>query len=195
MKKIQIFTIALFLLTTAMFAQTKWEFDKSHSKIGFSVTHLVISQVEGNFKNYSGTITTESDNFENAKVAFEADVNSIFTDNEKRDAHLQSPDFFDAKNFPKLTFESTSFKKVKDGQFIMVGNLTIRGITKEVSLDVKYNGTIKDPWGNTKAGFNISGEINRFDYGLKWNAAIETGGLVVSENVKLNIDVELAKAK
>ena len=189
--------IAILLLAAASFsfAQTNWSIDKSHSKIGFSVTHLVITEVEGKFKNFEAKITTANENFDGASIEFTADVNSIDTYNEKRDQHLMSDDFFNAEKFPKLIFKSKSFKKVDDKNYKLVGDLTIRDITKEVTLDAKYGGTITDPWGNTKAGFKINGDINRFDYGLKWDAAIETGGLVVSKEVKLIINLELNKQK
>ena len=189
--------IAILLLAAASFsfAQTNWSIDKSHSKIGFSVTHLVITEVEGKFKNFEAKITTANENFDGASIEFTADVNSIDTYNEKRDQHLMSDDFFNAEKFPKLIFKSKSFKKVDDKNYKLVGDLTIRDITKEVTLDAKYGGTITDPWGNTKAGFKINGDINRFDYGLKWDAAIETGGLVVSKDVKLIINLELNKQK
>lgn len=189
--------IAILLLAAASFsfAQTNWSIDKSHSKIGFSVTHLVITEVEGQFKNFEAKITTASENFDNASIEFTADVNSIDTYNEKRDNHLMSDDFFNAEKFPKLIFKSKSLKKIDDKNYKLVGDLTIRDITKEVTLDAKYSGTITDPWGNTKAGFKIDGDINRFDYGLKWDAAIETGGLVVSKDVKLIINLELNKQK
>jgi polyisoprenoid-binding protein YceI len=183
----------LILAVSTNFAQTNWSVDKAHSKIGFSVTHMVISQVEGQFNSFDAKIVTDGDNFENAKIDFSADVNSINTDNEKRDNHLKSDDFFNAEKFPKMTFKGKSFKKVDGKNYILVGDLTIRDVTKEVSLNVKFNGIVKDPWGNTKAGFKITGEVNRFDYGLKWNAALETGGLVAGEDVTLDINLELAK--
>lgn len=195
MKNINKIIIAFALLSTTIFAQTKWNFDFAHSEVGFSVTHMLISETDGFFKDYTGSIVTTGDNFENAQINFEAKTASIFTDNEKRDKHLASPDFFDAEKYPTLTFVSTSFTKVDDKNYKLVGNLTIKEITKEVTLDVKYNGTINDPWGNTRAGFKVSGEVDRFTYGLTWNAALETGGLVVSKEVDLNIKIELIKEK
>ncbi|MBK7981006.1 MAG: YceI family protein [Ignavibacteriae bacterium] len=193
MKTIKIAAILL-LIAGVNFAQTTWSIDKSHSKIGFSVTHMIITETEGQFDNFDISVESKSDNnFEDAKINFSADVNSINTDNEKRDQHLKSDDFFNAEKFPKMTFIGKSFKKVSEKNYKLVGDLTIRDVTKSVTLDVKYNGTVKDPWGNTKAGFKISGVINRFDYGLKWNAALETGGLVVSEDVTININLELNK--
>ncbi len=195
MKKIKLVALLLLLTFSLTAAQTNWSFDKSHSKIGFSVTHLVITDVEGQFKDFDATIISTADNFENTKIEFSAKVASIDTDNEKRDNHLKADDFFNAEKFPTLSFKSKSFKKGEGKNYKLVGDLTIRDITKEVSLDVKYNGTINDPWGNTKAGFRLSGEINRFDFGLKWGAALETGGLVVGEDVTLNINLELTKQK
>ena len=193
MKTIKIAAILL-LIAGVNFAQTTWSIDKSHSKVGFSVTHMIITETEGQFDNFDISVESKSDNnFEDAKINFSADVNSINTDNEKRDQHLKSDDFFNAEKFPKMTFIGKSFKKVSEKNYKLVGDLTIRDVTKSVTLDVKYNGTVKDPWGNTKAGFKISGVINRFDYGLKWNAALETGGLVVSEDVTININLELNK--
>ncbi len=192
MKSIKI-VLMIFLFAGINFAQTNWSLDKSHSKIGFSVTHLVIAEVEGQFNNFDVKVVSKNDNFEDAQIDFSADVNSINTDNEKRDQHLKSDDFFNAEKFPKMTFVGKSFKKVNEKNYKLVGDLTIRDITKSVTLDVKYNGTVKDPWGNTKAGFKVTSEINRFDYGLKWNAALETGSLVASEDVTLLINLELNK--
>ncbi|MCB0729452.1 MAG: YceI family protein [Ignavibacteriae bacterium] len=192
MKTVKLAIILLFAVSIN-FAQTSWGLDKSHSKIGFSVVHLVISEVEGQFNEYDVKVTSNGDDFDGASVEFSADVNSIDTDNEKRDNHLKSDDFFNAEQFPKMTFVSTSFSKEDDKNYKLVGDLTIRDVTKEVELDVVYNGMVKDPWGNTKAGFKATGAINRFDYNLKWNAALETGGLVVGEDVNLIINLELAK--
>ncbi len=193
MKTIKLLFALLFLSASLTFAQTNWAFDKSHSKIGFSVTHLLITDVEGQFKEFEGTIVSPTDNFENASINFTAEISSIDTDNEKRDNHLKSDDFFNAEKFPKMTFKSKSFTKVEGKNFKLVGDLTIRDVTKEVSLDVVYNGTVKDPWGNTKAGFSLEGVINRFDYNLKWDAAIETGGLVVGEDVTILAKLQLIK--
>ncbi len=193
MNKLKLFLALLLAIVSHSFAQTKWKFDKAHTNIGFSVTHLVITEVEGKFKKFKGSVITDGNNFENAKIEFSADVNSISTGNKKRDNHLKSDDFFNAAKFPKLTFKSKSFKKVSDNKYKLVGDLTIRGITKEVTLDVTLNGIIKDPWGGTRAGFKITGEINRFDFGLKWNKLIEAGGAVVGKTVRIIINAELKK--
>lgn len=195
MKKLKLIAVLMFSALTITFAQTNWSVDKSHSKIGFTVDHLVIAEVDGKFDNYEVTVVTNGDDFEGTKISFSADVASINTDNEKRDNHLKSADFFNAREFPKMTFVSKSFTKVEGKKYKLVGDLTIRDITKEVVLDVKYNGTVKDPWGNTKAGFKATGVIDRFDFNLMWNAALETGGLVAGKEVTLKINLELAKQK
>lgn len=176
-------------------AQTKWTVDKAHSKVQFTVTHLVISEVTGEFKSFDATVESSKDDFTDAKIDFWADVNSISTDNDARDKHLKSDDFFNAEKFPKLTFKGKSFKKVSGKNYKLVGDLTIRDVTKEVTLNVVYNGTVKDPYGNTKAGFKITGSLNRFDYNLKWNALIEAGGAVVGKTVEMTINLELQKSK
>jgi len=195
MKNIYKLIVVLALLSTTLFAQTKWKFDKSHSKIGFTITHMLITDVDGNFKEYSGSIVSSNEDFQDAKIEFETQIGSIFTDNNSRDKHLKSDDFFNAEKFPTLKFVSKSFTKIEGKNYKLVGDLTIKGITDEVIFDVKYNGTITGPWGKTRAGFKISGEINRFDYNLNWNKALETGGLVVSKEVELDIKIELIKKK
>jgi polyisoprenoid-binding protein YceI len=189
------YSAILFLLSVLVLnAQTKWSVDKAHSQVQFSVTHLIISEVTGKFNSFDATIETGKDDFSNAKIDFTADVNSISTENEKRDNHLKSDDFFNAEKFPKMIFKAVSMKKAGNNKFKLTGDLTIRDVTKRITLDVTYNGTVKDPWGNTKAGFKISGELNRFDYNLKWNALMEAGGAVVSKTVRLNVNLELQKS-
>lgn len=173
--------------------KTKWAIDPAHSEIHFKVKHLVISTVTGKFEKFDGTVYASSDDFSDAEVEFSAEAASINTGVADRDAHLKSPDFFDAATHPKLTFKSTSIKKTGDNEYLMKGDLSIRGVTKPVELNVEYGGTTKDPWGNTKAGFEITGKINRKDYGLTWSAATETGGLVVGDEVKLQLGIELAR--
>lgn len=172
-------------------ATTNWVIDASHSEIQFKVKHLVITTVTGNFNEFSGTVEAD-DTFENAKIAFEANTASISTNSEQRDGHLKSGDFFDAEKFPKLSFKATKFSKKGDG-FELVGDLTIKDVTNSVTLAVEYGGTAKDPWGNTKAGFEITGKINRKDFGLTWNAPTEAGGVLVSDEVKLIANVQLLK--
>ncbi|MCP5064205.1 MAG: YceI family protein [Ignavibacteriae bacterium] len=193
MKTLKLVVALLFLTVSFTIAQSNWVFDASHSNVSFSVTHLVISEVEGNFKSFEGKITSENDDFSESTVEFSVDINSIDTDNADRDNHLKSDDFFNVEKFPKMKFKSKSLTKVSGKKYMLVGDLTIRDITKEVELDLKYNGTIKDPWGNTKAGFKISGAINRFDFGLKWSKLMEAGGMVVGDEVEININAELKK--
>lgn len=173
---------------------TTWKVDQSHSEIKFKVKHLVVSTVTGQFTSFSGTVDAERPDFSDAKISFEADVNSINTKNEQRDGHLKSADFFDAANYPKLTFVSKSITKKSDDEYVVAGDITIRGTTKEISLNVTYNGTTKGFGGVDVAGFEITGKLNRFDFGLHWNALTEAGGIVVSDEVKLEISAELNKA-
>jgi polyisoprenoid-binding protein YceI len=188
-------TLALGVFTGfASLAQSTWSVDNAHTKIEFSVSHLVISETVGFFKTYGGSIATTSDDFNGANIQFSVDVASINTDNEMRDNHLKSDDFFNAEKYPKMTFRSTSFKKIDGKKYKLIGQLTIRDITKTVEFDVVYNGTVKDPYGNTKAGFKLMGSINRFDYGLKWNTMAEAGA-VVGDMVEIKINIELAKDK
>jgi polyisoprenoid-binding protein YceI len=173
--------------------KTKWVIDPAHSEVLFKVKHLVISTVTGSFQKFDGSLVTPNENFDSSEIEFTADIDSIDTNQPDRDVHLKSADFFDAANHPKLTFKSKSFKKKSDTEFKLTGDLTIHGIAKTIDLDVEFGGTIKDPWENTKAGFEISGKINRKDFGLHWNSLTETGSVVVSEEVKLQLNVELAK--
>lgn len=172
----------------------QWIIDPVHSEVTFKVKHLVISTVTGRFTSVSGTVEASKADFTDAKVAFQADVNTISTNNEQRDGHLKSPDFFDASNFPTLTFVSTSIDPKSEGAFVMKGDMTIRGTTKPVALNVTYNGTVKGFDGDM-AGFELTGALNRQDFGLRWNALTETGGVVVSDEVKLVITVELKRAQ
>ncbi|MDB5283082.1 MAG: YceI family protein [Bacteroidota bacterium] len=191
MKKL-IIIFAIVAVAVSGKAQTTWSFDNAHTSVKFGVSHLVISEVEGQFKKYSGKVVSKSDEFIDANIDFTIDVNSINTDNDMRDKHLKSDDFFNAEKFPNITFKSTSFKKVSGTKYLLEGDLTIRDVTKRVKLDVIYNGTVKDPYGNVKAGFKITGSVNRFDYNLKWNNLADAGP-VVGKDIKLDIDVELKK--
>lgn len=172
---------------------TTWIIDAMHSEIGFKVKHLVISTVSGKFKNFEGTIEAEGDDFNNAKVSFSADIDSIDTNVADRDAHLKSPDFFDAANHPKLIFESTGFTNKGGSDYVLEGNMTIKGVTKPVTLNVEHGGTGPNAYGQTVAGFELKGKINRKDFGLNWSAVTEAGGIVVSDDVKLVMDVEVVK--
>ena len=169
---------------------TTWKIDPAHSEINFKVKHLVVSTVRGHFDKFNATIVTNKENFSDAKISFEADVNSINTNNEQRDTHLKSADFFDAENHPKMSFESTSVKAISDSDMEVKGNITLRGVTKEIALNVSFNGIVSG-FGDVKvAGFEVNTKLNRFDYGLQWNALTEAGGVVVSNEVKIEILAE-----
>lgn len=194
--KMLCFSAILFGSTHAFAQATKmWKVDNVHSAVKFSVSHLVISEVDGSFKVYNGSISTTKDDFSDAVIDFSIDVNSINTDNAMRDGHLKGDDFFNAATYPTMTFKSTSFKKKEGNMYELVGNLTVRNVTKKVVFDVKYGGTVKDAYGNTKAGFKATGSINRFDYGLKWNALTEAGGATVGAEVSLSANLEFALSK
>ncbi|MFZ4705117.1 MAG: YceI family protein [Bacteroidales bacterium] len=186
---------AVLIAQVALFAQTKWNVDVVHSSVKFTVEHLVISEVEGSFKTFNGSMSSANPDFTGATIDFTVDVNSISTDNEMRDTHLKSDDFFNAEKYPKMTFKSISFKKVSGNKYALTGNLTLRDVTKNVTFDVTYGGTAKDGYGNTKAGFKASTIINRFDYGLKWNALTEAGGMTVGSDVTIALRLEFAQAK
>lgn len=194
MKKVITLVVAVIVGFTTYAQSTTWNVDPSHSKVNFSVSHLVISEIDGTFKAFIGSIVTKSDDFSNAKISFEVDINSIDTDNEKRDGHLKSEDFFYAEKHPKMTFKSTSFKKVDGNKYLLKGNLTMRGVTKSITLNVKHGGIAIDGYGNTRAGFLIIGEINRIDYGVAWNAKTEHGSWTVGEEVTFTTKLELIKA-
>ena len=197
MKKQQFSILMGSMFALAVSAQTNWKVDNSHSKIGFSVTHMMVGETEGKFKLYEGKVSSTSEtDFNNANIEFTVDVNSINTDDDRRDGHLKSDDFFNAVKFPKMTFKSTSMKKGKAvGEYIMEGNLTIRDITKKVTLTAVTSGkSVKDPYGLTRVGFKVKGTINRTEYGLKWNAVLEAGGVAVSEEVKIDSNIELIKS-
>jgi len=174
-------------------ATTNWASDASHSDIGFKIKHLMITSVKGNFSKFDASATTENEDFSTASITFSADVASINTGNTDRDGHLQSPDFFDAASFPKISFKSSSMVKKDEENYTLNGDLTIRDVTKPVSLDVEFGGIVKDPYGQTKAGFTIDGKINRSDFGLTWGALTEAGGVVLSDEVKLVCEVQLIR--
>ena len=171
---------------------TTYKIDPGHSEIVFKVKHLVISTVSGNFSKFDATMIAEKEDFSDAQVNFEADVNSVSTNNAQRDGHLKAAEFFDVEKYPTLKFKSTSIKKKSDTEFILDGDLTIRDVTKPISLDVVYNGSATF-YGQNKYGFEITGKINRKDFGLKWNALTEAGGIALSEEVKLALNVQMSK--
>jgi len=172
-------------------AKTKWVLDQSHSELNFKVKHLMISNVKGAFRKFEAEV--DGEDFATSSVNVTVDASSIFTNDDARDGHLKSADFFDVENHRELTFKSTSFKKTDDENYKLTGLLNIKGVSKQVVLNVEFGGTNKDPWGNEKAAFSISGTINRKDWGLNWNAALETGGVLVSDEVRISGDIQLVK--
>jgi polyisoprenoid-binding protein YceI len=175
--------------------ESNWKVDASHSNVKFTVTHLVVSEVDGVFKTFDGNIKSKTPDFSGAEIDFSVDIASINTDNEMRDKHLKSDDFFNAEQFPKMTFKSTSFTKKANGKYVLEGDLTIRDVTKRIKFDVIHGGVIKDPWGNTKAGFKATASIDRLGYNLKWNTITEAGGAVVGKDVKITLNLEFGMAK
>jgi polyisoprenoid-binding protein YceI len=170
---------------------TKWVLDPIHSELSFKVKHLMIANVKGVFSQFTAEI--DGEDIANSAVKATIDASSISTNNTDRDTHLKSADFFDVENHKDILFTSTYFKKTDDENYKLIGQLTIKEVTKEIVLDVEFGGTNKDPWGNEKAGFTLTGKINRKDFGLTWNAALETGGVMVSEDVKINAEVQFVK--
>jgi polyisoprenoid-binding protein YceI len=179
-------------MSTQTMTKTKWAIDPTHSEITFKVKHMMFTNVTGQFSKFDVTAETDAENFANAKIDFKADVNSISTGNTDRDNHLKSADFFDAANHAEIHFKATSYEK-GNGTDKLTGDLTIRNTTKSITLEVENGGVAKDPWGNLKAGFSITGKLNRKDFGLTWNAALETGGVLVSDEVKIAAEIQLVK--
>jgi polyisoprenoid-binding protein YceI len=170
-----------------------WVIDPTHTVIGFTVRHAMVAKVRGRFNEFSGSFTLDGANPANSKAEITIQTASFDTQNADRDAHVKSADFLDVENFPTMTFTSTSVAAKSDTAFVVTGDLTIRGTTKSVPVTFELLGTSKDPWGGTRIGFEGEGEINRKEYNLTWNVALETGGVLVSENVKLTLDVEAVK--
>lgn len=175
-------------------ATKNWVIDPTHSEVQFKIKHLMITNVTGSFDTFQASVKTEEEDFMKATISFTADINSISTGNEQRDTHLKSADFFDGEKYPQLKFTATKYEVVdNDGSFSMYGDLSIRDVTKNIKLAVEFGGVVKDPWGNTKAGFTINGKLNRKDFGLTWNAATETGGVLVSDEVRLIAEIQLVE--
>lgn len=175
-------------------AKQQWAIDADHSELGFKIRHLMITNINGKFHNFTVEAETEEEDFMTAIVKATIDVDSISTGSGDRDKHLRSPDFFDVNKYRNITFITTKYENVdNDGSYELHGDLTIRDVTKNVKLAVEFGGVVKDPWGNTKAGFTINGKINRKDFGLNWNAATETGGVLVGDDVKIYCEVQLIK--
>lgn len=178
-------------METAISKKTRWVLDPAHSELTFKVKHMMISNVKGAFTDFN--VEMDEEDFSGSAITVKINASSITTGNEQRDNHLKSADFFDVENYPEIGFERTSFEKTEEDQYLLKGILTMRGISKEISLDVEYGGINKDPWGNDKAGFSVSGKIRRKDWGLNWNAALEAGGVMVSEEVKISAEIQFVK--
>lgn len=172
---------------------TKWVLDPTHSELGFKIRHLMISNVSGSFRSFQVDVDTQDDDFSTAQIRVTADIASIHTNNEQRDHHLRNSDFFEAETHPQLSFQSTKIEKLSDDTFTVYGELTMKGVTKPVKLAVEYSGVTKDPWGGVRAGYTISGKINRSDWGITFNGVLETGGVALSEEVKINSEIQLVK--
>jgi polyisoprenoid-binding protein YceI len=174
-------------------ATTKWLLDPLHSELQFKIKHLMISNVSGALTSFKGEVETEEEDFSTAKISLVADMHSISTNNEQRDAHLRNSDFFEVEKYPELKFKSTKVEKTGSDTFALYGDLTLKGVTKPVKLHVEFNGTTSDPWGGERSGFVVTGKINRSDWGVNFNKALETGGLMLGEEVKINSEIELVK--
>ena len=172
---------------------TKWVLDPTHSEIQFKVKHLMISTVTGQFNRFNATIETEEDDLSTAKINFTADISSISTNNEQRDSHLKAADFFDAENHPQLVFESEKLEEINAEEYRLHGTLTMKGVSKDVILNVGFGGETQDPWGNTRTGFEVSGKINRKDFGINFGAVSETGGLLLGDEIRVLANVEFVK--
>lgn len=187
--------IALALVVTAGMTQAAtWSFDKAHSSVGFSVRHLVISKTIGKFNDFEGVLEFDGENIASGKVELTVQMASVDTDDEKRDGHLKTGDFFDVEKYPTMTFKSTKISNVKGSSFQLVGSLTIKGVTKEVTFDCEFNGTLVDPWGNTRVGFSAETEINRQDFNVSFSKILDGGGLMVGDMVAISLEIEAIKS-
>ncbi|UCC45809.1 MAG: YceI family protein [Candidatus Zixiibacteriota bacterium] len=172
----------------------EWKIDKSHSSVNFEVRHLVITKTHGNFTEFDGTLNFDESSFEESAVTFSVKTASVNTDDEARDEHLRSADFLDAEKYPDMTFKSVNVTRGEGAEFKLVGDLTIRGVTKSVTFECEYFGTVKDPWGNSKSGFTAKTRINRHDFGVSWSKTLDSGGLVVGDEVTIILDLEFGPA-
>jgi polyisoprenoid-binding protein YceI len=174
-------------------ATTKWVLDPLHSELGFKIKHLMISNISGSFQQFQVEVETKNEDFSTAQIRATAQIASIHTNNEQRDHHLRNSDFFEAETYPQLSFESTKVEKQDEDTFAVYGDLTMKGVSKPVKLNVEYSGVTKDPWGGQRAGFTITGKLNRTDWGINFNGVLETGGLALSEEVRLISEIQLVK--
>ena len=174
-------------------ATTKWVLDPTHSELGFKIKHLMISNVSGSLKSFQAEVETQGEDFTTAQINLSADMASISTNNDQRDAHLRNSDFFEVEKYPELKFTSTKLEKTDSDTFALFGDLTLKGVTRPVKLNVEFNGVTKDPWGGERAGFVVMGKINRSDWGVNFNGVLETGGVVLSEEVRIFSEIQLVK--
>lgn len=190
-KSLAVLGLAALIAPAALAADT-WTIDKAHSEVSFQVRHIV-TNVRGQFGDYDATIVTDAAKPESSSVTFRIKAASVDTQNEKRDAHLRTPDFFAVEQFPEITFKSTAVKPTGQDTFEVTGDFTLRGVTKQITVPVKFLGSVKDPWGNEKAGFEVATVINRKDYGVNWNKALDQGGFLLADEVRISINLEVGK--
>lgn len=183
--------VLMFNITNAQ--TTSWKIDPAHSSISFAVDYMVLTEVSGSFKDFSGTLQQEGEDFSKSSIDVSINASSITTDNEKRDGHLKSADFFDVQKYPSAVFTGTSFEKTGDNTYNITGDLTMRGVTKTIVISAKYAGQAKDPWGNTRQGFKGTTSIDRTEFGIQYNSALETGGLLISKNVNITLNIQFIK--
>lgn len=195
MKKLLLLLTLVLASAMSLPAQTTWKIDVAHSKVLFTVSHMVISEVTGRFTDFDATLIQKGTDFSGGTLNATIKTATINTDNDGRDKHLRSADFFDAEKNPEINFVSKSFEKTGKDTYKITGDFTLRGVTKTVTLDTKFNGTMKDPWGNTKAGFKATTTINRMDFGAKWNKVLEAGGLLVGETIDVTLQIEMTQEK
>jgi polyisoprenoid-binding protein YceI len=186
---------AILALVSTTFAETKWVDDNAHTQVRFTVVYMLVTEVSGSFKDFTVKVSQPNEDFRSAQIEATIQTASVNTENDKRDNHLRSDDFFNAEKFPEMKFVSVSFEKIDENRYKIAGNLTIRDVTRPLELDAVYGGTVTDPRGNTKAGFKATGTINRQDFGVKWNKALDGGGFVVSDEVEIVLDVQLKMVK
>lgn len=194
MKTISFLIGLLSFITITLNAQTKWTYDPAHSSISFTIEHMVISEVTGNFTKFDGSVISDQEDFSDAEIEFIIDASSINTDNVDRDNHLKSADFFDVAKYPEIKFKSKELVHVKDKNYILNGTIEMHGVSKPIKLNVILGGIVKDPYGNTKAGFKILGKLNRKDFGLGWNMLLEAGGVMVGEEVLITGRIQIVKS-
>lgn len=193
MKTIAVYFALLFIVVTGHAQSTQWGYDNTHAKVSFTVSHFGIAEIEGRFMKYDGLVIADKPDFSDAKIDFTIDVSSINTDEAQRDMHLRSADFFDVAKYPTITFKSKSLQSIGENKYILMGEFSMHGITKTITLEATYRGTVVDPFKHTKAGFKITGIVDRTQFGLVWNGKLSTGDLLVGNNVNLDINIELIK--